>query len=125
MSAVTGTIHAGVCGFVTQVTATSEDQQHVCLQVESTCENLTALSASLPELDAYAELGAGRLRRRVVVGHSGTSQGVLQWMRGAVRPVQGDADRCWRGPAPVREHGVRQEVTGACGPCATATDRPS
>lgn len=59
MSAVTGTINAGICGFVTEVTATSEDQQHVCLQVESTCVNITALAGSLPELDAYAELGAG------------------------------------------------------------------
>lgn len=59
MSAASGTIHAGICGFVTQVTATSEDQQHVRFEVESTCENVTALAASLPEVDAYAELGAG------------------------------------------------------------------
>jgi hypothetical protein len=60
MSAVVGTIKAGVCGFVTEVTATSEDQQHVCLQVESTCDNINGLSGALPpELDAYAELGSG------------------------------------------------------------------
>lgn len=59
MGAIVGTVHAGVCGFVTKVTATSEDQRHVRLQVESTCDNIKALAASLPELDAYAELGAG------------------------------------------------------------------
>jgi hypothetical protein len=59
MGAVVGTINAGICGFVTEVTATSEDQQHVCLQIESTCGNIKTLAASLPELDAYAELGAG------------------------------------------------------------------
>lgn len=59
MSAAKGTINAGVCGFVTSVTAISGDSQHVTLQLESTCENITKLAARLPELDAYAELGAG------------------------------------------------------------------
>jgi hypothetical protein len=59
VNAVRATINAGVCGFVTRVTATSEDQQHVRFEVESTCENIRALAASLPEVDAYAEVGAG------------------------------------------------------------------
>ena len=59
MSAARGTIQAGICGFATQVTATSEDQQHVCFEVNSTCEKIATLAASLPEVDAYAELGAG------------------------------------------------------------------
>ncbi len=59
MSEVRGKINAGICGFVTDVTATSEDGQHVRLAVESTCENIQRLAESLPELDAYAELGAG------------------------------------------------------------------
>lgn len=59
MSTVTGTIQAGVCGFVTSVTATSEDQQHVCFEVDSTCSTIKALAAALPDVDAYAELGAG------------------------------------------------------------------
>jgi len=59
MCRVQGTIHAGVCGFVTHVTARSEDQQHVAFEVNSTCETITALAATLPTVDAYAELGAG------------------------------------------------------------------
>lgn len=59
MSATHGRIEAGICGFVTRVTATSEDQQHVRFQVESTCETITALGSALPEVDAYAELGSG------------------------------------------------------------------
>lgn len=59
MSAAVGTIKAGVCGFVTEVKARSEDQRHVCLQVESTCDNIRTLADALPEVDAYAELGAG------------------------------------------------------------------
>lgn len=59
MSQVRGTIQAGICGFTTEVVATSEDSQHVTLQVESTCDNIRQLAAKLPTLDAYSELGAG------------------------------------------------------------------
>ena len=59
MATAHGRISAGICGFVTEVTATSEDQQHVHLEVRSTCESITGLAGKLPELDAYAELGAG------------------------------------------------------------------
>ncbi len=59
MATVKGTVHAGVCGFVTEVTASSPDDQHVTFQVQSNCDNITAMAASLPEVDAYAELGAG------------------------------------------------------------------
>ena len=59
MSNVIGRISAGVCGFVTEVQATSEDQQHVSFQVITTCENIKSLAETLQEVDAYAELGAG------------------------------------------------------------------
>ena len=59
MSQVTATIHAGVCGFVTEVQATSEDQQYVGFQVTTPCENIKGLAERLPDVDAYAELGAG------------------------------------------------------------------
>ncbi len=59
MSAVLATVHAGVCGFVTRVAATSEDEQFVRFEIETPCENVQRLAASLPEVDAYAEVGAG------------------------------------------------------------------
>ena len=59
MGTVYATVDAGVCGFVTRVTATSEDEQHVRLAVVSDCGNIRGLAARLPELDAYAELGTG------------------------------------------------------------------
>ena len=59
MSTVKGTIHGGVCGFVTEVTATSEDNQHVKFTVTSPCEKIQGLAGRLPEVDAYAEIGAG------------------------------------------------------------------
>lgn len=59
MSAVKATINAGVCGFVTEVTATSEDSQNVSFVVESPCEKIQALGVALPTVDAYAEIGAG------------------------------------------------------------------
>ena len=59
MGTVTGRIHAGVCGFITEVTASSPDSQHVSFEVQSTCESITAMANQLPEVDAYAELGSG------------------------------------------------------------------
>ncbi len=53
------TIHAGVCGFTTEATATSPDQQHVEFTVTSPCEKIQGLAAGLPVVDAYAEIGAG------------------------------------------------------------------
>ncbi len=54
------TIHAGVCGFVTEARADSPDQQHVELTVTSPCEKIQGLARALPSsLDAYAEIGAG------------------------------------------------------------------
>lgn len=55
----TVTIHAGVCGFVTEATAHSADQQQVEFEVVSPCEKIQGLAAALPPVDAYAEIGAG------------------------------------------------------------------
>ncbi len=59
MNTARGTIDAGICGFVTEVTATSDDSQNVEFAVESTCEKIQALGRALPVVDAYAEIGAG------------------------------------------------------------------
>lgn len=59
MSTATATVQAGICGFTTEVTATSEDTQHVGFAVQSTCDRISSLAANLPMVDAYAELGAG------------------------------------------------------------------
>lgn len=59
MSSVQATIHAGVCGFVTDVTATADDDTQVVFEVVSPCGNIQGLAARLPVVDAYAEIGAG------------------------------------------------------------------
>jgi len=59
MSTAKGIIEGGVCGFVTEVVATSEDGQHVSIGIETSCEKIRKLSENLTEVDAYAELGAG------------------------------------------------------------------
>ena len=59
MNKVQATVQAGVCGFVTEVVATSADQQHVEFEVTSTCEKITDLAGQLPAVDAYTEIGAG------------------------------------------------------------------
>jgi hypothetical protein len=53
------TIHAGVCGFRTTVVGQSDDVQNVALSISSDCEKIRRLSADLPSIDAYQEIGAG------------------------------------------------------------------
>lgn len=60
MTTVRATIHAGVCGFVTEVTAATGDEQFVHFSIHSPCANLQGLAASLPaQVDAYQEIGDG------------------------------------------------------------------
>ena len=53
------TINAGVCGFITEVTAESDDMQNVSFHVESDCENIRKLAANLSVVDGYKEIGLG------------------------------------------------------------------
>ncbi len=52
-------VFAGICGFTTNVEATSDDEQHVTLQVQSDCPDVIRLSKKLNglTLDAYEEIG--------------------------------------------------------------------
>lgn len=71
-------IHAGVCGFVTEATASSPDQQHVEFAVTSPCEKIQGLADALPVMDAYAEIGAGfegEFHRAVRAGLNGCCSG--------------------------------------------------
>ena len=52
-------IGAGVCGFTTTVTATSDDMQNVAFEIESDCENIRKLATDFPQVDGYSEIGAG------------------------------------------------------------------
>lgn len=56
-------VEAGVCGFQSQITAQSDDQQMVTLKLASGCEKIRGLAAGLAELgplDAYAEVFDGK-----------------------------------------------------------------
>lgn len=53
------TVKAGVCGFTTVITAQSDDMQNVTFTIETDCDNVRKLAASLPVVDAYQEIGAG------------------------------------------------------------------
>jgi hypothetical protein len=52
-------IYSGICGFRTEVEATSEDKQHVTLKITSTCPDVLRVAKKLNnvELDAYQEIG--------------------------------------------------------------------
>ncbi len=52
-------IDAGICGFKTSASASSEDSQHVTFEVTSDCENIRRLVVALKDrepLDAYQEI---------------------------------------------------------------------
>jgi hypothetical protein len=52
-------IHAGVCGFRTAITATSDDTQHVQFHVESDCAKITEMAKGLTIVDGYQEIADG------------------------------------------------------------------
>src|SRR6056297_1729126 len=51
-------IDAGVCGFITEVTAESDDGQNVRLDFSSTCPHVMKAAESLKLVDAYVEIFA-------------------------------------------------------------------
>jgi hypothetical protein len=52
-------IDAGICGFVTEVQAASEDRQHVTIRVTSGCPDVIRLARKFEgeTFDAYQEIG--------------------------------------------------------------------
>lgn len=59
MGSTRATIHAGICGFKTNIEAEAPDDQNVLLTMDSDCEHIRELAAKLAIVDAYAEIGAG------------------------------------------------------------------
>lgn len=89
-------IHAGVCGFVTTVSADSEDGQMVHLTIESGCPAVRAMAQAMPEeLDAYEVCfqrpGTGplyELSSQHLAGHAGLyrNRGHCEMYGGRMRP---------------------------------------
>ena len=52
-------VEAGICGFVTEIEASSADDQHVSFQVRTDCDKIKKLAEKLPNVDAYHEIAAG------------------------------------------------------------------
>jgi len=52
-------VEAGVCGFVSDIEADSEDSQHVSFRIETTCDKISRLPGKLPTVDAYNEIKDG------------------------------------------------------------------
>ena len=52
-------IDAGICGFVTNITASSDDDQNVSFKIVSSCEKIQELAKLIPAVDAYNELKDG------------------------------------------------------------------
>ena len=46
-------VEAGICGFVTEIEANSEDMQHVSFKVSTDCDKIKKLSERLTIYDAY------------------------------------------------------------------------
>ena len=57
----TATINAGVCGFTTNLTADSEDDQMVTFTIETDCDKIAGLAETLnpTPIDAYQEISKG------------------------------------------------------------------
>lgn len=49
-------IDAGVCGFKVQVEATTEDSQHVRLEIKTDCPNFAGFTDAIRLVDAFEEI---------------------------------------------------------------------
>ena len=52
-------VEAGICGFVTEIEANSEDMQHASFKVSTDCDKIKKLSERLTIYDAYNEIKDG------------------------------------------------------------------
>ncbi len=52
-------VDGGICGFITDIEAASEDGQNVRFKVTSTCEKIQKMGEKLPVVDAYSEISTG------------------------------------------------------------------
>jgi hypothetical protein len=52
-------VNAGICGFITDIQAESDDNAMVTMRIDSPCENIRGLAKNLAQIDAYSEIGAG------------------------------------------------------------------
>lgn len=52
-------VEAGICGFVTEIEAESDDNQHVSFKVTTDCEKIASLASKLVPVDAYNEIKEG------------------------------------------------------------------
>ena len=52
-------VEAGICGFVTEIEANSDDEQNVSFKIKTNCEKIKKLSEKIPKVDAYSEIGTG------------------------------------------------------------------
>ena len=52
-------VDGGICGFITDIEADSEDSQNVKFKISSTCEKIQKMSQKLPVVDAYSEISTG------------------------------------------------------------------
>jgi hypothetical protein len=60
-------VKAGICGFVTQIEASAEDDgQMVRLRIDSTCEYVRNLAEQLTEVDAFQEISFRRAGPRTL-----------------------------------------------------------
>ncbi|MCF8107635.1 MAG: hypothetical protein K9J81_01440 [Desulfohalobiaceae bacterium] len=51
-----GTVHAGICGFVTVIEAQSTDSGAVDLKISSDCPNIQKVADELLEIEPYDEI---------------------------------------------------------------------
>jgi len=52
-------VEAGICGFMSNIEAYSEDSQHVSFKIMTDCKNISNLSEKLTTVDAYNEIKEG------------------------------------------------------------------
>lgn len=52
-------VEAGICGFITEIEASTRDFQNVSFKINSQCENINKLAGEIPAVDAFQEIKDG------------------------------------------------------------------
>lgn len=52
-------VEAGICGFVTEIEAESNDDQRVNFKIKTNCKNMSRISEKIKTVDVYNEIKEG------------------------------------------------------------------
>jgi len=84
------TIDAGICGFITEVTAEQMEDGRTALTVESTCPHITQAFEELHEVEPFSEIGfyGGQMPTILTAHHQTCPHAACPVFSGVIKAVE-------------------------------------